>query len=89
MSNGFKLKFSQSNEKELLSKLESPLNSAISKLKSYTVTPTGINLSKGEEIGMFEMGSTVALIFECPKDYQIELKDGDPVKLGDKLLEKI
>jgi phosphatidylserine decarboxylase len=58
-------------------------------MKSYTVTPTGISLSKGEEIGMFEMGSTVAMIFECPKDYHIQLNDGDPVKLGDKLLEKI
>ena len=91
MHNGFKLKFSNKTdqEKELLSKLEEPTKKGVSKIKSFTVTPMGISLAKGEELGMYEMGSTVALIFECPKDYHIQLADGEAVMLGQKLLEKI
>ena len=54
--------------------------------KSFTVTPQGVSLQKGEEIGMFDMGSTIALIFECPPDYHIALKEGDKVMMGQKLL---
>jgi Phosphatidylserine decarboxylase len=35
---------------------------------------------------MFEMGSTVAIIFECPKNYQISRKEGEKVFLGESLL---
>jgi len=28
------------------------------------------------------MGSTVAMIFECPKDYSLNLKEGQKVTLG-------
>ena len=51
-------------------------------VKRYTITPSGVFLRKGEKVGMFEMGSTVALIFECPKDYEMKFKDGDRVLLG-------
>ena len=34
------------------------------------------------------MGSTVALIFECPKDYEMKFKDGDRVLLGQELFNK-
>ena len=53
----------------MLTKLESPLDDSGSVLKRFTITPSGVLLRKGEEIGMFEMGSTIALIFECPPDY--------------------
>jgi len=71
-----------------MSKLEEPTSGKSNgkSSKPFTVTPQGVSLQKGEEIGMFDMGSTIALIFECPPDYQIELKEGDQVKLGDKLL---
>ena len=46
----------------------------------------GIFLRKGEEMGMFEMGSTVVMLFECPKDTKIIKEFGDKVKLGDNLL---
>lgn len=35
---------------------------------------------------MFKMGSTVALVFECPKNYQIIKKEGEKVFLGEILL---
>jgi hypothetical protein len=60
----------------LLSKLESPLDDSGSVLKRFTITPSGVLLRKGEEIGMFEMGSTIALIFECPPDYEFKFKEG-------------
>jgi len=49
-----------------LSKLVQP-GTEYDKIKTYTLTPTGVFLRKGEEIGMFQMGSTVALLFECPE----------------------
>lgn len=68
--------------KELLSKLESPKSSAESVFKRFTITPNGVLLRKGECIGMFEMGSTIALILECPPDYQFSFKEGEKLKMG-------
>lgn len=50
------------------------------------MTPQGLQLEKGEELGMFKMGSTIALVFECPKDYEIIKQPGDKVQLGQLLL---
>lgn len=56
------------------------------RLNSYTVTPSGIQLHKGEELGMFQMGSTIALIFECPQEYTVVKKEGDNVMMGQSLV---
>ena len=40
-------------------------------------------------MGMFEMGSTIALIFECPKDYDVLRNPGDKVFLGDRLIDYV
>ena len=74
----------EKENKELLSKLESP-GSAYDTNKTYTVTETGVFLRKGEEIGMFEMGSSIVMLFECPKEMEIVKKEGDVVKCGEKL----
>ena len=42
-------------------------------------------LRKGEEVGMFEMGSTIVMLFECPKTTQIVAKEGEKLLLGQKL----
>lgn len=55
------------------------------KLKTYTLTPTGVFLRKGEEIGMFQMGSTIALLFECPESTQFTVGPGDKLRMGQKL----
>jgi len=57
------------------------------RLSSYSVTPTGVQLHKGEELGMFNMGSTIALIYECPKEYQVVPAEGQAVKMGERLVE--
>jgi phosphatidylserine decarboxylase len=62
-----------------LSKFEKPSGRKVGdmyKARQYTITPEGVHLSKGEEIGMFLMGSTVALVFECPKDYDFKFEAG-------------
>lgn len=52
--------------KEILDKEETV--SARNAQDPMTSTDKGINLLKGEELGWFEMGSTIVLIFEGPKE---------------------
>lgn len=39
-------------------------------------------------MGMFEMGSTIVLILECPPDYEFKFKEGERVALGQEILSK-
>ena len=86
--NGFKQTSQEQQvaaQKELLSKLETSYSATGSAQRTYTVTNEGVFLRKGEEMGMFQMGSTIVMLFECPKDTQISRKPGDKVKLGENL----
>lgn len=89
MINGFKLNaisdFKEEAElktQELLSKLESPDSGPYHRNRTFTVNQNGVFLRKGEELGMFEMGSTIVLLFESPKDRHFINKEGDKVVLG-------
>ena len=42
-------------------------------------------MRKGEEMGMFKMGSTIVMLFECPKDTQVLKHPGDSVLMGEAL----
>ena len=60
MLNGFKqrnmmlAKQEESNELEILSKLEQPSGGQKKvRMSSYSITPQGVHLHKGEELGMF------------------------------------
>jgi len=51
----------------------------------YQTSEKGIALQKGQEVGMFRMGSTVVLLFECPLDYQINCEPGQKLSLGEEI----
>lgn len=45
----------------------------------------GYPLLKGQEMGGFNLGSTVVLVFEAPKNFQFQVKKGDAVRVGQSL----
>lgn len=44
-----------------------------------------VDFERGEIVGQFNMGSTIVLIFEAPKDFEFYLKAGDTIKMGSEL----
>lgn len=50
------------------------------------ITDSGVSILKGEELGWFEMGSTIVLIFEGPQDTVLHVKEGQRLHLGDHLV---
>ncbi|OZJ02598.1 hypothetical protein BZG36_03647 [Bifiguratus adelaidae] len=40
---------------------------------------------KGEELGGFELGSTIVLCFEAPQDFQFSIESGQKIKVGETL----
>ncbi|KAM3956073.1 phosphatidylserine decarboxylase [Aphomia sociella] len=44
-----------------------------------------VTFKKGELFGQFNMGSTIILLFEAPKDFKFEFASGDRVQVGDAL----
>lgn len=45
----------------------------------------GYPLLKGQQMGGFNLGSTVVLVFEAPKNFQFHVKKGQTVKVGEPL----
>jgi phosphatidylserine decarboxylase len=45
----------------------------------------GKSIAKAEEVGRFELGSTVVLLFQAPADFRWEAQVGQPIKVGEAL----
>lgn len=45
-----------------------------------------VDLKKGELFGQFNMGSTIILLFEAPKEFQFDIAAGDRVLVGQAML---
>ncbi|KAE8634519.1 hypothetical protein XENTR_v10002335 [Xenopus tropicalis] len=43
----------------------------------------GIVMRKGDQLGEFNLGSTIVLIFEAPKDFNFNLKPGQKIHFGE------
>jgi phosphatidylserine decarboxylase len=74
--NLYKMKKKLSNPKELA-------------LENYKMSEKGIYLEKGEEMGWFNFGSTIVLVFSVDKEKNVRFKynSGDVVRIGQSLYE--
>lgn len=43
----------------------------------------GVLMEKGDPFGEFNLGSTMVLIFEAPRDFVLELKEGQKIRYGE------
>lgn len=45
----------------------------------------GVALQKGAAVGEFNLGSTIVLLFEAPKDFSFNLQPGQRIRVGEGL----
>ncbi|XP_058473699.1 phosphatidylserine decarboxylase proenzyme, mitochondrial isoform X2 [Solea solea] len=60
-------------------KLEAPREDEVSSSEG------GVALQKGEALGEFNLGSTIVLLFEAPKDFSFNLQPGQRIRVGEGL----
>jgi phosphatidylserine decarboxylase len=48
--------------------------------------PGGVHMSKGDTTGWFEMGSTIVLVFEGPQDTQLQIHEGQKLRMGQEIV---
>lgn len=44
-----------------------------------------IEIERGEEVGLFRLGSTVVLIFEAPEDFEFTIRPYEKLMMGQKI----
>lgn len=45
----------------------------------------GVVLQRGAAVGEFNLGSTIVLLFEAPKDFSFDLQPGQRIRVGEGL----
>lgn len=50
-----------------------------------SVDGAGVALQKGAAVGEFNLGSTIVLLFEAPKDFSFSLQPGQRIRVGEGL----
>lgn len=50
-----------------------------------SVDAAGVGLQKGMAVGEFNLGSTIVLLFEAPKDFTFNLQPGQQIRVGEGL----
>ena len=53
--------------------------------KEFGEEREGVSLAKGDRVGGFNLGSSIVLIFEAPKDFQFQVEVGQKVFYGQPL----
>ena len=54
-------------------------------LGQFSNKPVTKKLDKGDHMGVFNLGSSVVIIFEAPKEFEFDVKPGDRIKYGEPL----
>ena len=61
---------------------DTPENIIANVQNSESVNPKGISVKKGEEVGKFNLGSTIVLVFEASPDFEWKVQPGQAVQYG-------
>ena len=66
-------------DERVRSNLADPPSYAVHRQYSEKAAPI---LTRGQQMGMFKMGSSIVMVLDVPADQQIQVKTGDKVKVG-------
>lgn len=67
---------------EMASKLDKDWNATEGEEEVKLKSVRGVYIKKGTEMGMFNFGSTIVLIFTAPKGLSFNFKEGEKLKVG-------
>lgn len=45
----------------------------------------GVKIKRGDNFGEFNLGSTIVLVFEAPKNFEFNISEGEKVLFGSQL----
>ena len=60
-------------------------DSVTGKFGAFEEKKFDVQVKKGDELGGFQLGSTIVLVFEAPKDFEFKVEHGQKVQVGQPL----